>query len=36
VSEQIAFEPAGVVEIELLQRFADREAGRADAALSAV
>jgi hypothetical protein len=36
VSEQVTFEPSGVIEVEFLQRCAGREAGRADAALPAV
>jgi hypothetical protein len=36
VGDQVAFEGAGVVEVELLQALAGREAGGADAALAAV
>src|SRR6185503_5052664 len=36
VGDQVAFEAAGVVEVELLQRFGGWEAGGADAALAAV
>ena len=36
VGDDIAFEAAGVVEVEFLQRFAGREPGGADAALAAV
>jgi hypothetical protein len=36
VSDDIAFEAAGVVEVEFLQRFAGREPGGADVALTAV
>ena len=36
VGDQVAFEAAGVVEVELLQRLAGREPGGADAALTAV
>src|SRR5262245_64519456 len=36
VGDGVAFKAAGVVEVELLQRFAGREPGGADAALTAV
>ncbi len=36
VGDQVAFEPAGVVEVELLQRLAGRESCGADAAFAAV
>ena len=36
VRDHVAFEPAGVVEVELLEALASGEPGRADAALTAV
>jgi hypothetical protein len=36
VGDQVAFEAAGVIEVELLQALAGWEAGGADAALAAV
>jgi hypothetical protein len=36
VGEQVAFEPPGVIEVELFQRFAGGEVGCADAAVFAV
>jgi hypothetical protein len=36
VRDDLSLEPAGVVEVELLQRFAGREPGGADPALAAV
>ena len=36
VGDDVAFEPAGVVEVEFLQRLAGRESGGPDAALAAV